>query len=258
MATIDLVASVVTNAQGPWTTPSFAVEAGDLLIVAWGTTEGSSSSVSDSAGGTWAWTAVGWTVNFAPSPYAHLYCATRQQVTGTGSMTVTHNTAYGGASNYGSVMMVFRVRGVVLLGTAAIRQVSPAWASSIFALHSAGETPAVTYSAAPLSANPHIFLAACSAYPPGCDPPPGAAEALDDECYTYNTVYGAVGQIGVWAGVQQGGRTSPAVTWGGTIAGAHANAWAIELDTTGGVPYVPIPTIDAIGINSYEIGVLAG
>lgn len=244
----EQVSLVDTNPATSYTTASFTPPAGALLIALSTTSDSpgdAASHMRDSESGT-SWTQIA-SANFNSrgGVYERIWVRARTAPVSGAAMTVEAYNTSGGFDDM--LMSIVAVDGMALFGSATLRQsVREAGLSNL-----ATGVPYVDFASAPLPANPILAIVANTVDPyPTTQPPSGYTQGAHGAVTDYALAFSVC--------FIDGGISDPHVVWTGGPAIRH-NTLAVELDTTGGTPWIPPPdTVDPIWINSFEIKVLTG
>lgn len=249
MATVTKMCDLIdtTGGTGPFTTPSFTPPAGSLLVflINAGATWNNSGNpiLTDTDGGGW-WHSgnVQFDEAGGDGGYESMRYAVRTSAVSGASMTLSISAS--GVTQECVIATVLAVEGMVLFGSNAV--VQDKWEPN----RAQTGVPSLMFDAPCSRANPVIAWLITDSAPPNTAPPTGFTEWTDD--------YVTGQTIGMHAASIDGGFTGPTVPYTQDPDGYH-RAGAIELDTTGGIPWTPGPSqIEAIGLNSFEIKVLTG
>ncbi len=192
-----------------YTTVSFTPPAVELLVVGVG-----ASGQIDAAPTLTSSVGIGFTlVELIDNAGSTLYIFVAQALTTGAAMTLTFTAATAGT---GFILHAAGISDMTKLSSTAVKQKAEASGA-------ASTTPAATFAAACLTANPTVVYCYNTTQPAGLTPPTSWTEMADTGHVLPNR--------GLESALRDSGFTGTTVTWGGTSATAHGEI-IVELDTS--------------------------
>ncbi len=222
MATCTLADTVFSTANGPISSNSFTPVTGDLLIaVAFGagTSDTTMTCTNSFSAGTWIQVIYATFTTAGNNGRMTVWIQDGLVTSGAGTVvTVT----YPGDNTTGNHLHCYRVAGMTLHGSAALRQ------SAFDQSHAAGTPMAATFASAALTTNPIIVGVHDEGTATGWTPPSGWTESTSPAGEGISTVPTERTETAY----RDSGFTGTTITWGNASTGVYAS-FAIELDASG-------------------------